>query len=198
MKNLPLLAVALIILSGCLATAPRLTPVSDPTRRLEFPGFSVQPPPGEGWLILPPKEGQVVFAKEAGSKNHTFATYVVVSRLPEQVRFETPDDFLAYVKSVEAPKNTWRFWILEYYEEVLDTTFAPYCVRYDYKLADRGAFLTEIPILDIHGYSCLHPDSKKWLIRVNYSDRSMQGEITKTLREEGEAFIKNFRFTPIK
>ncbi|MBI5406900.1 MAG: hypothetical protein HZA18_04305 [Nitrospirae bacterium] len=197
MKNLPLLTAALIILSGCLATAPQPTPVSDPTRRLEFPGFSVQSPPGEGWFMLPPKEGQVGFIKAIGSKNHTFSTYVFISSLPEEAHFETPDDFLIYVKRENERASTPRFWTLEG-EEVLDTTLAPYCVRHNLKVADRGALLTEIPILEIHSYSCLHPDSPKWFINLGYSDRSIQGWITETLREEGEAFIKNFKFAPMK
>jgi len=42
--------------AGCNETAPDVIPISDPTRRIEFEGFSILPPRAEGWDRLNSKE----------------------------------------------------------------------------------------------------------------------------------------------
>ncbi len=45
-----------LVVAGC-ATSPPLMPITDPDKRIQFNGFSVLPPKGEGWHWVG-REGQ--------------------------------------------------------------------------------------------------------------------------------------------
>src|SRR5205814_6295293 len=58
-RALPMVAAALSI-AACAAASSRTWPgsqpvrITDPTRRIQFRGFSVLPPTGPGWFAMPP------------------------------------------------------------------------------------------------------------------------------------------------
>lgn len=76
---------------------------------------------------------------------------------------------------------------------------APECLRYRIKVADRGApnAKGESLMLEISGNICLHPNSRKHFVDVNYSERGGPQPSSMQLREEGEAFLRSLLFTQI-
>ncbi len=52
-------------------------------------------------------------------------------------------------------------------------------------------------MLEISGNICLHPNSRKHFVDVNYSERGGPQPSSMQLREEGEAFLRSLLFTQI-
>lgn len=69
---------SLVLVSG--ASAQRPTPVTDPTQRLEFQGFSIVPPNGKDWFIVAPQTvpdpsaAAVLFFKAVGKMHSLYAS----------------------------------------------------------------------------------------------------------------------------
>src|SRR5262245_17967968 len=70
------LCLAVVFTAGCAVPGPPLTPVTDPSQRLAFTGFSILPPRGSGWYISVREFGGIFFGKPAtkpANPAHTFA-----------------------------------------------------------------------------------------------------------------------------
>lgn len=185
---------------GCIG-GPQLVPVTDPTQRLEFEGFSILPPKGENWFMAPPalrkQQGPdmiVSFLKLATppSKTHTVAATVRGGRVPisagsraellqklAQVYFEQTGRHRPVSVTI-APNNT----------------LAPDCVRYDGTVEDRGVpgYPGSVYIMDMHGFVCLHSDLPDAAIDIQYSQRRLQEDPPLALEAEGEPFVKSLLF----
>jgi len=192
---------------GC-AGGPQLIPVTDPTQRLEFEGFSVLPPRGEHWFMAPPalrkQQGPdviVSFLKLATppSITHTVAAVVRGGRilhisagsraeLIQKLAQDYSDKFSQTGRNRPVSVNI-----------SLDRTLAPDCVRYDVTLEDRGVPLYpgSIFILDQHGFLCLHPDLSDAAIDIQYSQRRLQEDPPLSLEAEGEPFVKSLMFNKL-
>ncbi|MBI2535085.1 MAG: hypothetical protein HYW03_23135 [Deltaproteobacteria bacterium] len=146
-----LLALGLITTASA-ATAPALTPVRDPTQRLDLPGVSILPPKGENWFIapLPPKSDNpavplVGFVKRLGEKPPTRAADArMVSarvtvydlrdpRMQAPAAFETATAFLDWLKQGAEKATggmvTGRQRLIEH-DATLDESFGATCARY--------------------------------------------------------------------
>jgi hypothetical protein len=175
-----------------------IIPDAGQTTRLNFQGYSIFPPPGSNWQVLQKEQNNIVFTKDLKSKTHTFVANVFA--VPLTIGFETPEDFLNFIKkSKDANIEPRRFRMLEN-EVVLDDAYGPYCVRYHQKAVDRGALSSgKAPylILDTYGYACIHPDTPELAVDIGYSERFAPGESNAELREEGQQFIRGLKFTPL-
>lgn len=185
---------------GC-AGGPQLIPVTDPTQRLEFEGFSILPPKGENWFMAPPALRQqqgpdviVSFLKLATppSKTHTVAATVRGGRVPFSAgsRAELLQKFAQ--ASFEQTKRNRPVSVNISPDRIL----SPDCVRYDATVEDRGVpgYPGSIYILDQHGFICLHPGLPDAAINIQYSQRRLQEEPPLALKTEGEPFVKSFLF----
>ncbi len=190
---------------GC-AGGPQLIPVTDPTQRLEFEGFSILPPQGDNWFMAPPalrkQQGPfmiVSFLKLATppSKTHTVVATVRGGRV--SISAGSRADL------IQKMALGWYFEQTDRFRPVSvtiapDKTLAPDCVRYDGTVEDRGVpgYPGSVFIMDHHGFVCLHPDLPDAVIDIQYSQRRLQGEPPLALEAEGEPFVKSLLFTRLK
>lgn len=187
--------------TGCATTNPNVTPVTDNKTRIEQRGYSILPPEGENWFSMKTAPGSVALAKKLeDSPAHTFTATVFAT--PFTVRFNSPEEFKEFVeKGQKADTDPNRFTTLEY-NISLDDRFGAYTVRYHSKMEDRKAKVspvdTQFLIMEITGYTFIHPDSPDLVLHVQYSDRYKKGEKDPSLDEIGEKFINNFKVMPLK
>ena len=193
-----------LIVVGC--THPRPIPVTDPTQRLQFQGFSILPPKGENWFIGQ-GVGNVMFRKQLRetikqpADLHTIVAQVWTRSLGD-VTFESRMELLQYLareleKGMRQP--TQRNTPLEV-KLSLDKCLGWDCARIDYTSEDRGlpSFPGSVFILTGHHFVFLHPDSPTLVIHVNYGQRYLRGQQPLPLEAEVESFLKSLVFTPIR
>lgn len=198
-----------VIAVGC-AAGPTLTPVTDPTQRLQFQGFSILPPRGENWeMDTSPQIYQgwtqtVIFYKRLSERierpedAHTiFAS--VRTRSLGTVRFENRTELFQYLA------RTWgkgkidpRHRLLDS-KVILDRCMGFDCVRYGFKAEDRGVpqFPGSVFVTDIHGFLFYHPELPSYLIDVAHSRRYLQGGQPFPVETELQPFIMSLVFTPM-
>lgn len=188
-----------ILISGC-ASAPLIppgaVPVRQPAQRFDDAGFSVVPPPGDGWYGMR-IDGMITFGK-VFSPTHTFAASIVVIRVKNQ--FASPQDFLHFVdESKSKGTDSQRFTVLVS-DFALDSAIGPYCAKYHRQAKDHESPVApgETLILDIFGIACLHPDDPHRAVDIEYSERSVAGNVTSAVYAEGQAFLSSLRFVPLE
>jgi hypothetical protein len=97
-------------LSGCAPAAPRTAAVPDAPQRLVFPGVSVLPPRGQGWMVAPREATRpphlVIFGKRlrdapprTAAENHTIVAILMAYDVREF-------DQLRNVQIKTAPKSS--------------------------------------------------------------------------------------------
>jgi hypothetical protein len=208
-----------LIAAASAATAPALTPVRDPTQRLDLPGLSILPPKGQNWFIapLPPKSDNpavplVGFVKRLGEKPPTRAAdarlvsaRVTVydlrdSRMQAPAAFETSTAFLDWLKQ-GAEKSTGgmvtgRQRLIEH-EATLDDSFGTTCARYRRvtELSGWGQFQESVFMLTTRGWFCLHPHWPQYMIDAGYTQVHLKGEEPVLLEVEIEPFLRSPLFT---
>ena len=174
----------------------RPVPVTDHDTPVQLMGFRIKPPTGSDWFWGLRDAQNVFFGKRLDSKTHSFVA-VAFSRATSTS--PSPDEFLEFARkfkagAVDPSRNT----IIEE-EFVQSSTPAPECVRYRFKLEDRGApFAKGVALLqEEFGFICLHPQSRKHFVDVRYSERGGPQPVSAQMREEGEAFLRGIEFTPV-
>jgi len=183
---------------GC--AGPQLSPVTIPTQRLEFEGFSILPPHGENWLVTPPairaKQGSnviVSFYKRLNrpSKTHTVIAVVASVWLPAEMGTRA-ERLQKYAQAALTGR----------YRPVMvnispDGTLAPDCIRIDATTEDRGVpgYPGTPFIADTHAFVCFHPDWPEAAIDIHYSQRRLLEEAPLSLEAEGEPFVRSLIFT---
>jgi hypothetical protein len=218
----PLVLITLaVVTSGC-ATARYplrvncqsmgMTPVSDPSRRIEFvgSGFSVLPPAGEDWCVQdtsasrvrlgvsrlsgrtlqqqPPRSevlnSLLVQASAMDLRGERVDSVADVQRRAERLIRETPRHTLSEIRATP------------------DTVLGAECVRIDTVVEERDNPRAPGSVLIIvgRGLTCRHPQSGVW-IEVGYSERYVKGlqllpSLTELRRKELDAFAESLRFMP--
>ena len=192
------------------AVGPRLIPVSDATRRIEFEGFSILPPSGENWFAASPEVlrvmekpvGEIVkliasFIKmPPPSKTHTIAAEVQVAQLPPLPPSANRIEILQQIKQSGLRSDDRHRVVASKISE--DRALGSDCVRYSATSEDRGVpgYPGSIFIFDLHGFACLHPDRPSYFIQIEYSERRLPRENPlSSLEAEREAFLKSLVFT---
>lgn len=207
--------VACAILFGCAATQllyeamtggqeQGWTPVTAPTQRLEFPGFSILPPRGDNWFIAPsmslaPNVTYVAaFAKQTRERTYTIRAAVLTVDMKDE-RFGSPTEFLRVVeRAIEEEMKTSPRHRLLASRVSLESSLGSNCVVYDQTVEDSGVpqFPGSIFILTMHGFRCAHPHWPRYVIDVGYSQRVPRGDQTLSVEAEVEPFLKSLMFTP--
>lgn len=183
-----------VIAVGC-AAGPTLTPVTDPTQRLQFQGFFILPPRGEGWFIGQQGANQIAFAKGPAS-NSVIASVRTMSL--GGVKFESRTELL------QSLARTWgkgkidpRHRLLDL-KVSLDKCLGWDCMRYEITAEDRAVpqFPGSVFVMPLRGFLFLHPDSPTYVIILEYSQRYLQGQEPLSIKAEVEPFLKSLIFTP--
>ena len=186
----------LVALAGCVAAGPAFVPMTAPGTRISLRGYSVVSPSGEGWLVSQRGQFDIGYIKTIGSRTHTFG--LTAAGAPFTLRFDTPQDFLEYVKkSKETGSDPKRFRTLDR-DATIDPTHGSYCVRYHEKVEDHAAANAEgspYLILEAWGVACVSPLSPALVVDIGYHDRYKPGELPGPV-QEGEQFIDSLQFGP--
>lgn len=204
---------ACIIAAGCEAAGPGLQPISDPTRRVEVPGLSVLPPPGDNWFLFPvspheriPGSALIMFAKKlrdapAARPEDERLVYAGVFGLDlGERRFDTPPEFLEHFKGEFEGRTgemiTGRQRLIGF-EATLDDSLGATCVRYSRltEVTGLARFPDALFILATRGFTCLHPHWPRYAVNVVYSQLYPKGQEPLALDAEAETFLKTPVFT---
>jgi hypothetical protein len=208
-----------LITTTSAARAPALTPVHDPTQRLELPGLSILPPKGQNWFIapLPPKSDNpavplVGFVKRFGENPPTrpadarlVSARVTVydlrdARLQAPTAFETATAFLDWLKQGAEKATggmvTGRQRLIQH-DATLDNSFGATCAQYRRvtELSGWGQFQESVFILTTRGWFCLHPHWPQYMIDGGYIQVHLKGEEPMSLDAEVESFLRSPLFT---
>ena len=219
--------VLILVISACAislgwtASAPVLTPISDPTQRFELPGLSVLPPRGDNWFLasLPPPEAVsavrlVSFAKKLREEPATrpadarlIYAEVLVWDLRDPVfqapaAFQSSADFVQWAKEQfgnprrQGEMVTRRSRVLGV-ETAPDDSLGAMCVRYrrSTERSEWAPFPDSIFIVVARGLYCLHPHWPRYMIDVSYTQLYLQGEEPLSPEAEVEPFLESPMFT---
>ena len=186
-----------VILSGCMASAMRLTPVTESNRHLEYNGFSVTAPIGGGWGFTTPgvQPFTTTLGKRGGSKTHTLVASIGIGNLPKM----PPEELFGKLKENKRNETqTGRFRPVSFKTSIEEYRNAE-CQRYDATMEDRDVphYEGTVFLLDIHGLTCLHPDNPGTFVDIQYSQRRLATEDPVDITAEGEAFLQSLEFTPL-
>ena len=188
--------------AGCMPRhyGPKVFPIEDPSKPIEFQGFSILPPQGGAWKIADKTQYNAMIGKDAiGTKKgpHTFVAMVRTFTIEND--FDKKEDFLQYFKKKLEESLDPRF-TLKKSDVRLHERGDALCVKYDQLSEDRGVpgFQDSVFQMDLHCIACRHPDNPKMIIDVGYSQRVPPGADRVPMEAEGEPYLNRLRFTPLK
>ena len=184
-----MLVALLVPLSSCVQDVnSQLTPVTDPTKPLEFQGFSIRPPMGENWFIAEKSPTKVVFGKKTQTKTHTVLAGVDITSLPEgspldglaPVTIETRKAILAGLaralenEARDSPRHT-SLQIKVFLDDYLGSD----CLGQEVTVEDHSVpeFPDSVFIMTGRTFHCLHPESPQFYIHLYYNQK-IQSKLT--------------------
>jgi len=187
------LALSVLIL-GC---ASQLKQIKNPNTPFERPGFSILPPPGDHWFYADGEQAgvyNIYFGKKFDSKTHTLVA--LVSENHGLTKFNSPEEFLNFVKKTMDLQTDPRRFKVQKDELDLDNKFGPYCVRYytiteDHNPVYKGN--AEYLNLENYEYIFVHPNIENVMISVLYSERGNPDEIDPNFDKTAERFFDGLK-----
>lgn len=194
-------------LMGC-ASAPSLIPVTDSSQRLEFKGFSVQPPAGRNWFLAARSGADVPVAalakrlEDAESQRARRHSIVAMARLIDagDRRFANAAELRTYVEHTIKEDSTRdpRFRLREL-TTATDSSLAALCMKYDMIKEDRGVpgQVGVVFIMDAHSIQCVHPQSPRHIVEIGYSERRREGDASMNVEPEVRPFLRSLQFMPL-
>lgn len=196
---------------GC-AVSPMATPVTDPSQRVRFQGFSVLPPKGENWLMAEPPIPDPNWTMRVGflkrlrervtrpAEFHTISVYVR-SRSLGDVKFESRTELLQYLaRELETEHRSEPSVRPLEFKASVDKCLEWDCLRYELTRDDTVSrlFPGSVFTRKAHGFLILHPESPTFLIDIIYTQRYLRGEQPIRLETEAEEFLKGLAFTSLR
>ncbi len=199
------------IVAGCNATEADLTPISDPTKRLEFKGFSILPPRAKGWnrwIWMEQQQPKVLsnvpvralfsvrayFIKWLSEKSTSPSD---LHRLTAVVRTFKVDDLKVddSVSFLKGMANEFSG------ETFLDKCFGQDCFRYQSTIEHQNPkFPNSVFLISKHGLVVSHPTSSTLFIMMEYRQYYAQGVrplSAEALEIEVEPFQDSLKFISI-
>lgn len=169
----------------------------EPAKRALLRGVNVPPPPGKNWHVASKDNDGVTFVKDLGQEGAS-SFMALVSTVYPGASFDQPEEFLAWTRETRKKDTDPKRFRLIRHREALDETPGKFCVRYHLKAEDRGVPVKDEPflILEVKGYSCLHPGDPGLLVDFRYVLRYPPKKKEKGLSQEGERFLRGITFTP--
>jgi YVTN family beta-propeller protein len=178
------------------------SPIADAIQRVELlPGYSLLPPLGADWQRLPrdkPPYSRFQFALGRADKKgaHTIMATgvgVMLSEGPQEPRELLDSIYTAMRRNFDPARHH----PLED-EFSRDSSMGVQCLRVHQKAEDlvpgsRGG----AALLEAHYLICVHPESPRYVIILEYSQRTVHGAEPLSLESEREAFLGSLKFTPL-
>jgi YVTN family beta-propeller protein len=189
----------------------RPQPIADSSQRMEFKGFSVLPPQGPGWEVLPPLPavpgaatrlaniGKRPTNPPPGPLRHTAVVTIATLQVPESSAADPKafEDFVRNKFGTQPPLQ------LSAKHKVLSVHTGEgslpgrRCVRFAAQLED-----SEVPaapgrrfLFDLGGYVCLHPKWPHQAVETLFSERYPDDEKPLDLEAEVSPFLTSIAFT---
>ena len=192
-KHIALSLTLVCWLVGCAAApgyiGPNRVRTSDAARSLQYRGFSVQPPRGEGWYLLvnEQKGDNMIFRKELSGTTHSFFVAVTLFGLRDGESIEQFGERLRNTRSGEPP----RLEVLSS-EQAVDHSG---CVQYRIRLRDNGAVNAPgVPLeLREEGLACVHPTLSGAVLNARVSERGASSELDDRLVHQGFEALRGVR-----
>ncbi len=189
----------ILFLNGCVS---QIHKIEKPEIPLERPGYIIHSPRGDGWLFREfDQAGKHTLMFGYPSKSYTYTLYANVIEIPSNTKFESPENFLYYMKkSAEMEMDPRRYNLIED-KMNLDNRFGKYSVFYYSKVEDHGAAqATDVPylIMETYSYYFIHPTNDNLLITVIYSQRGKDNELDKNFIESAARFIEGLTIKETK
>ncbi len=202
------MAVLAVLVAAVLigqARRPRATPITNPTERLEFQGFSILPPRGERWFIVepqaapvPPWKWAVVFFKVV-AKIHSIHAWVMTTdlRYVADVTSKSRTELLQDLASAGLEYENPRFKPIDV-KTSLDECLGYDCVRYKQVVEVHSPrdFSGSVLIMIREGFIVPLPHSPTSYIWFEYSQRFPRGQKPFPIEAELEPFLTSLAFTP--
>lgn len=187
-------------LSAC-ATDPFL-PVTDPARRIDLNGASVEAPRGTGWKMATSPDGTRVFyiktspdERRQAERKHTMIASARTKDLGRS--FANAEEYRSYVEKEQRDplSDPARYTIVEL-KSVAVTEPASVCIRFDMLWEDRGvAGYHGTPFVgDAQALHCLHPRNPRQEVVIGYSERRLKDDPPLTVTDELNPFMRSLRF----
>jgi hypothetical protein len=193
--------VAGVAVAGC---APTLVAVTNPTQRVEMDGVSVLPPAGQTWYVGPRDSRHILFIRRPPDSPHTIRAMALVDKIEIGGAVLGPIRHAQDLQEVTERRlqSGGRFVTIESNVRP-DTSRGAECVRVDavQEERDNPRFPGVVLVLVSHALDCVHPRSPGYVVSVSYGERYPKGQQAfpvETLRSEGEPFIRNATFTPVR
>jgi hypothetical protein len=191
--------------AGC--AGPALTPVRDPAQRFEGPGFSVQAPPGGAWYVVPPAPGRIHFTKKVGAASVP-TVYAAAWVSDVEARPARAEDLVAFKKrTLEEVRRREADYVIVLRELKVDRALGAECVSWEQEEEQRNhpnpALRQSVLVTITRGVDCLHPLDPRRIVSIGYSERRVRGTPSllgpgQPLEEEGGAFVRSVRFSPLR
>ncbi len=188
------LALASLVVSAC---ASGIQKVTDPSRPLERPTYSILPPSGDGWQYMSREQVgrfELSFGKRPTSPTHTFIA--AVTETNSRATFTNPSEFLAFIRqATKVDTDPRRLTVLAEQIE-LDNRFGAYSIRKFIEAEDRTA--VNAPrgsslVMRVQGEVFVHPHFPNVIITIDFSERGRRDELDPAFEARATRFVDGLR-----
>ncbi len=194
-----MIPVILTLFFSCSINSNKYYPVKNHGPRVSTLGFYITPPPGGDWYEKHIDDSLYYFKR---TKPTTYALTTKATELVFKDDFSWKGDFLEYVKTEkgleEVRSDRYRNCTSDY---SIEDNLSSLCVRYQRQYDDYGDIRSGrykyIKVVN-NGLVCLHPDSPKVGIDINYMEKSIPQENNPSYINEGEIFLSSLNFLSTK
>jgi hypothetical protein len=180
-----------LFVAGCVRFAaapgyigPDEMPTAQAAARLQYKGFSVDPPRTSGWTVRVTEQTaySALFRRDLSSKTHSFLARVDLFRMRPGIPFEE-------AARHDRVDDTSRFDLLEYAQQPDESRHAR-CIRYTARLLDKEAPNSPgVPLEYLErGLTCAHPTLADTAVRLSCSERGLSSELDPSLWRDCERF----------
>lgn len=211
-----------VLLGGCASAGftprtvdcGRLTPVPNPSGRIELAslGVSIAPPQGSRWCMSPmaadvfsfgthPLMGKYLeTAPTQAEATHTLGILVMSAPPPKDAKLDTPEDLLAVAQRMLGGSG--RFRTVESHV-IQDSSLGADCITFDAILEERGNPRAPGAVLQVvsrRNHLCRHPYARSPLLVLwGPTERYIQGTVrppslVDTLEAEWEPSVRSVQF----
>lgn len=200
---------AIMSISGCMASSGSFRWVNDPDQYLELSGFSIKAPTGHDWGVIAKNEdfpNSIAFVKltqtpiRNNAEHYEFSVNVATA-------FGTAIGGLKKGMTENEAQRTVLEKCLQHHQRQLkyhiqESSFTHFqgaeCIHYTGKQLNPqvDSYWGTINYERVSGYLCLHPDYNDFLVGIESKDGASVGQAPVNRDDQLSNFLRSLRFTP--